>query len=47
MSATRVTPAAADGLLLTVRPDAMRRCLANLVGNGQRYAPTISVAAVA
>ncbi len=41
----RVALAAADGLLLTVRPDAMRRCLANLVGNAQRYAHSVAIAA--
>ena len=41
----RITLAAPDGLVLTVRPDAMRRCLANLVGNAQRYAHSIAIAA--
>jgi two-component system osmolarity sensor histidine kinase EnvZ len=41
----RITLAADDGLVLTVRPDAMRRCLANLVGNAQRYASTIAITA--
>jgi len=36
---------AEPGLSLTLRPDAMRRCLANLIGNAQRYAKAIRVAA--
>jgi two-component system, OmpR family, osmolarity sensor histidine kinase EnvZ len=36
---------AEPGLSLTLRPDAMRRCLANLIGNAQRYARAIRVAA--
>jgi two-component system osmolarity sensor histidine kinase EnvZ len=42
----RITLAAPDGLVLTVRPDAMRRCLANLIGNASRYAGSVWVAAV-
>ena len=41
----KITLVAEDGLVLTLRPDAMRRCLANLVGNAQRYARSISIAA--
>jgi two-component system osmolarity sensor histidine kinase EnvZ len=36
---------AAAGLVLTVRPDAIRRCLTNLIGNAQRHATSIWVAA--
>ena len=32
---------------MTLRPEAMRRCLANLIGNAQRHARTIAVAATA
>jgi len=41
----RIALSAEDGLVLTLRPDAMRRCLANLVGNAQRYARSIAIAA--
>ncbi|MGH6929387.1 MAG: sensor histidine kinase, partial [Dongiaceae bacterium] len=37
--------AAPAGLTLTLRPDAMRRCLTNLIGNAQRYAGSIWIAA--
>ena len=37
--------AAPVGLTLTLRPDAMRRCLTNLIGNAQRYAKSIAIAA--
>ncbi len=37
--------AAAPGLALTLRPDALRRCLTNLIGNAQRHARTIWIAA--
>src|SRR5215468_7196802 len=41
----RITLAAEDGLALTLRPEAMRRCLTNLVSNAQRYAHSIVVGA--
>jgi two-component system osmolarity sensor histidine kinase EnvZ len=41
----RIALTAEDDLIVTVRPDAMRRCLANLVGNAQRYAQSIVLAA--
>jgi len=41
----RIALSAEDGLVLTLRPDAMRRCLANLVGNARRYAHSIEIAA--
>src|SRR5262249_12243991 len=41
----RITLAADGDLVMIVRPDAMRRCLANLVGNAQRYAGTIAITA--
>jgi two-component system osmolarity sensor histidine kinase EnvZ len=37
--------AAAPDLTLTLRPDAMRRCLTNLIGNAQRHAKSIWIAA--
>jgi two-component system, OmpR family, osmolarity sensor histidine kinase EnvZ len=37
--------AAASGLTLTLRPDAMRRCLTNLIGNAQRHAGSIWIGA--
>ena len=37
--------AAPEDLTLTLRPDAMRRCLTNLIGNAQRHAASIWVAA--
>jgi two-component system osmolarity sensor histidine kinase EnvZ len=37
--------AAGDGLTLTLRPDAMRRCLTNLIGNAQRHGKSIWIAA--
>jgi two-component system osmolarity sensor histidine kinase EnvZ len=37
--------AADDGLVLPLRPDAMRRCLANLIGNACRHAATVRVEA--
>ena len=37
--------AAPLGLTLTLRPDAMRRCLTNLIGNAQRHARSIWIAA--
>jgi len=40
-----ITLAAEDGLVLTLRPEAMRRCLTNLVSNAQRYAHSVSIAA--
>ncbi len=33
------------GLMVALRPDAFRRCLANLIANAQRYADRIAVAA--
>jgi two-component system osmolarity sensor histidine kinase EnvZ len=36
---------AEEDLRLTLRPEAMRRCLTNLIGNAQRHAKTIWVAA--
>jgi two-component system osmolarity sensor histidine kinase EnvZ len=39
--------AAGPELAMTLRPEAMRRCLANLIGNAQRHARTIAVAATA
>src|SRR5215470_12002528 len=41
----RIVLAAEDGLVLTLRPEAMRRCLTNLVSNAQRYAQSVAVAA--
>jgi two-component system osmolarity sensor histidine kinase EnvZ len=41
----RIALAAEDGLVLTLRPEAMRRCLTNLVSNAQRYAQSVTVAA--
>jgi len=37
--------AAAPALTTTLRPDAMRRCLTNLIGNAQRHAKAIWIAA--
>ena len=34
---------AEDGLQLTLRPEAMRRCLTNLIGNAMRFANTVWV----
>jgi two-component system, OmpR family, osmolarity sensor histidine kinase EnvZ len=39
--------AAGPELAMTLRPEAMRRCLANRIGNAQRHARTIAVAATA
>ena len=41
----RITLAAEDGLVLTLRPEAMRRCLTNLISNAQRYAHSVAIAA--
>jgi two-component system osmolarity sensor histidine kinase EnvZ len=41
----RIALAAADDLTMTLRPDAMRRCLTNLIGNAQRHAGAIWIAA--
>jgi two-component system osmolarity sensor histidine kinase EnvZ len=43
----RVTLAASSRLDIEVRPVAMKRCLANLVGNALRYGHTVAVSATA
>lgn len=40
-----VALAARNGLTVTVRPMAIRRCLANLVGNAQRYGRRVEISA--
>jgi two-component system osmolarity sensor histidine kinase EnvZ len=41
----RVELAAEDDMQVSLRPDAFRRCLANLIANAQRYAHRVAIAA--
>lgn len=42
---SRIDAEIADGLVLPLRPEAMRRCLSNLINNAQRYAEKVMVTA--
>ncbi len=42
---SRIETEIADGLVLPLRPEAMRRCLSNLINNAQRYADKVRVTA--